>query len=147
MRVHTGSGIGTSGNMTILMRREPGSGSPLTDVGGAWMPARLIYFMIKNVQKCFNYRQNDFTNSIIVSFDKQRHLQHYIFELTVRILGWQESGVLGVGNTPVGVPEIVTGSINGPVFVVGAWANRWLTSGTLWGCGYLTETIKVSVRA
>lgn len=59
----------------------------------------------------------------------------------VRILGWQESGVLGVGNTPVGVPEIVTGSINGPVFVVGAWANRWLTSGTLWGCGYLTEIV------
>lgn len=47
MRVHTGSGMGTSGNMTILMRREPGSGSPLTDVGGAWMPERLIYFMVK----------------------------------------------------------------------------------------------------
>lgn len=42
MRVHTGSGIGTSGNMTILMRREPGRGSPLTDVGGAWMPSEYL---------------------------------------------------------------------------------------------------------
>jgi len=66
-----------------------------------------------------------------------------MLELTVRILGWQESGVLGVGNTPVGVPKIVARSINGPVFVVGAWADRWLASGALWGCGYLTETVKV----
>jgi len=70
------------------------------------------------------------------------HCDVYMLELTVRILGWQESGVLGVGNTPIGVPEIVTGSINGPVFVVGAWAHRGLASGALWGCGYLTETIK-----
>jgi hypothetical protein len=69
-----------------------------------------------------------------------------MLELTVRVLGWQESGIFGVGNTPVGVPKIVARSINGPVFVVGARADRWLASGALWSCGYLTKTIKVSIR-
>lgn len=67
-----------------------------------------------------------------------------MLELTVRVLGWQESGVLGVGNTPVGVSEIVARSINGSVFVVGARADRWLASSALWSCGYFTETIKES---
>lgn len=60
---------------------------------------------------------------------------------TVRVLRWQESGILGVGNTPVGVPEIVARSINGPVFVVGARADWWLASSALWSCGYFTEIV------
>jgi len=127
------------------MRRAPGSGSPLTDVGGAWMPAQLMYFtIIRNVRKHF------------ISYHKQFHkipLQRlfldtgYMRELTVRVLGRQESGVLGVRYTPVGVPEIVAGSINVPVFVVWARSDRWLASGALWGCGYLAETIKASAHA
>lgn len=44
--VHTGSGIGTSGNITILMRRALGNGSPVSDVGGAWMPKKLTKIKI-----------------------------------------------------------------------------------------------------
>jgi hypothetical protein len=93
MRVHTGSGIGTSGNMTILMRREPGSGSPLTDVGGAWMPSRLIYIIIRHVQKWFNYRINDFKNLIKASItDRREYLHHYslvcIYAWTYRQSTW-----------------------------------------------------------
>lgn len=47
IRVHTGSGMGTSGNITILMSREPGSGSPETDVGGAWIPEKQMYITFK----------------------------------------------------------------------------------------------------
>lgn len=42
-RVHKGSGIGKSGNITILTRRANGRGSWLaTEVGGAWTPNQNI---------------------------------------------------------------------------------------------------------
>lgn len=65
MRVHTGSGIGTSGNMTILIRRDPGNGSPLTDVGGAWMPAEFIN-IIYNLFHCENRITKTFNCMFIV---------------------------------------------------------------------------------
>jgi hypothetical protein len=56
--VHTGSGMGTSGNITILMRREPGSGSPETDVGGAWIPEKKMYIVIRIYVKKFDFQNN-----------------------------------------------------------------------------------------
>jgi len=107
MRVHTGSGMGTSGNMTILMRRDPGSGSPLTDVGGAWIPARLIYFMVKNVQKALNYSINDFTNSIKVSIDIPRYPYGEIVMYICLNLPSEYLGGKSLAYLELGIPQLV----------------------------------------
>jgi len=60
--------------------------------------------------------------------------------LTVGILGRQQSGVLGVGYAPVGVPQVVARSVDGPVLVVGTRADRRLAPGALRSRRDLAET-------